>query len=109
MLEIIYKSLIAAFITAIILLIAKFTGPRMAGAIGGIPIVFAISFVLITMQNKNPAQIGEFLWGGVIGAIAGIIFCLLLLFLNQKNISWYWANFVIAYVTCFGFAYYFSR
>ena len=47
--EIVLKSLASAVITAIILLIAKFSGPKLAGAIGGIPIVFAISYVLLTL------------------------------------------------------------
>jgi len=43
---IILKSLAAAIITAIILLVTQFVGPRLAGALGGIPIVFAVSYVL---------------------------------------------------------------
>ena len=50
--EIVLKSLASAVVTGIILLLAKFSGPKLAGAIGGIPIVFAISYVLITMENK---------------------------------------------------------
>ena len=43
--EIVFKSLASAVVTAIILLISKYSGPRLAGAIGGIPIVFAISYI----------------------------------------------------------------
>lgn len=60
--DIILKSLLSAVITAIILLIAKFFGPKLAGAIGGIPIVFAVSYILITMENKILAK--DFLLGG---------------------------------------------
>ncbi len=60
--EIILKSLASAVVTAIILIIAKFAGPKLAGAIGGIPIVFAISYVLITMETKVAAK--DFLVGG---------------------------------------------
>jgi drug/metabolite transporter (DMT)-like permease len=101
---IIYKSLLAAVVTAVILLIEKHSGPRIAGAIGGIPIVFAITFVLITYQEKNIAQMSEFLWGGVIGACAGILFSLLLIFLNKNFTHHYWLNFVATYVLCFFFA-----
>lgn len=60
--EILFKSLISAAVTAIILLIAKFSGPKLAGAIGGIPVVFAISYVLLTMSDKSISK--EFLLGG---------------------------------------------
>lgn len=101
---IIYKSLLAAVVTAVILIIEKYSGPRIAGAIGGIPIVFAITFVLITYQDKNILQMSEYLWGGVIGAIAGILFSLILIFLNTKFLHHYWINFVGAYALCFFFA-----
>jgi len=60
--EIILKSLSAAIITAVILIIAKFVGPKLAGAIGGIPIVFAISYILLTIENKGISK--DFLVGG---------------------------------------------
>ncbi len=60
--DIILKSLASAVVTAIILVLAKFSGPKLAGAIGGIPIVFAISYVLITLENRSAAK--EFLVGG---------------------------------------------
>lgn len=51
--DIVIKSLASAIITAIILLIAKFSGPKLAGAIGGIPIVFTISYIILTLNNKS--------------------------------------------------------
>ncbi len=60
--DIVLKSLASAVVTAIILVIAKISGPKLAGAIGGIPIVFAISYVLLTMKDKTISR--EFLWGG---------------------------------------------
>ncbi len=102
--EIVYKSLIAAVITAVILVIEKYSGPRIAGAIGGIPIVFAISYVLITYQFKHVPQMNEFLWGGVIGAVGGVLFSLILIFLNTKLSQYYWINFIGAYVFIFLFA-----
>ena len=59
--DIFYKNLIAAVVTASVLLVEKYSGPRVAGAIGGIPIVFAISYVLITYQLKDIPQMNEFL------------------------------------------------
>ena len=62
MFDIALKSLLAAVITAIILIIARFSSPALAGAIGGIPIVFAVSYVLLTLENKAIAK--DFLVGG---------------------------------------------
>ncbi|MFH0770537.1 MAG: hypothetical protein V1926_04120 [Candidatus Peregrinibacteria bacterium] len=62
--DIVYKSLLAFVITAIILLVERYSGSRIAGAIGGIPIVFAIAYVLISYHTRNLMQMNEFLWGG---------------------------------------------
>lgn len=97
--EIIFKSLASAVVTAIILLIAKFSGPKLAGAIGGIPIVFAISYILITMENRGLAK--EFLIGGIYGAVAAIFFSLILIWLNTQFVKIHWINFIIAYALCF--------
>lgn len=101
--DIILKSLGAAVVTAIILAINKYSGPKLAGAIGGIPIVFAISYILITASNKGSAR--DFLVGGVYGAIAAIFFSLVLIFLNSKFLNSHWLNFVVAYILCFLLAY----
>ena len=100
--DIILKSLASAVVTAIILLIAKFSGPKLAGAIGGVPIVFAISYILLTMNDRSIAK--EFLIGGIYGAIAAIFFSLVLIFLNAQFLRYHWVNFIIAYVLCFLFA-----
>ena len=100
--DIVLKSLASAVVTAIILVIAKISGPRLAGAIGGIPIVFAISYVLLTMKDKTISR--EFLWGGVMGAIAAIFFSIVLIWLNTQFTKTHWVNFVIAYIACFLFA-----
>lgn len=100
--DIVLKSLSSAVVTAIILTIAKFAGPKLAGAIGGIPIVFAISYVLLTMNDKSISR--QFLIGGICGAIAAIFFSLVLLWLNAQFLKTHWPNFAIAYVACFLFA-----
>lgn len=100
--DIVFKSLASAIITAIILLIAKFSGPRIAGAIGGIPLVFAISYVLLTVKDRGISR--EFLIGGIYGGVASIIFCLVLILLNMFFIKLFWLNFAIAYILCFLFA-----
>jgi len=97
--EIILKSLASAVVTALILVLAKFSGPKLAGALGGIPIVFAISYILITMEEKTLAK--EFLWGGVYGAIAAIFFSFILIWLNGTFEKSHWVNFAIAYALCF--------
>lgn len=96
--EIILKSLAAAAVTAIILLIAKFSGPKLAGAIGGIPIVFVISYIFITLENRGSAK--NFLLGGIIWAVAAIFFSIVLIFFNDKFSSHHWVNFIVAYVLC---------
>lgn len=101
--DIILKSLAAAAVTAIILLVAKFSGPKMAGAIGGIPVVFAISYILVTLQDKSLAK--DFLVGGIYGAIAAILFSIILIVFNSKFINSHWINFIVAYILCFLFAF----
>ncbi len=97
--EIVLKSLVSALFTGIILVIAKFAGARLAGAIGNIPIVFAVSYVLVTMGNKSLAR--EFLIGGIYGAIACIFFSLVLIWLNTQFIKLHWLNFAIVYIATF--------
>jgi len=96
--EIIYKSFVSAIITAIILLISKYFGPRLAGAIAGIPIVYAISYVLITMEAQNKAK--SYLVGGIYGAIAMIFFIVILILFNWKFPNTHWINFAAAYILC---------
>mgnify|MGYP001601711614 CR=1 FL=1 len=62
MANILLKSLLSAVVTALILLVAKFYGPRLAGAVGGLPIVFAVSYILITAADRGTSQ--NFLVGG---------------------------------------------
>ncbi|MSU75609.1 MAG: hypothetical protein EXS55_03790 [Candidatus Magasanikbacteria bacterium] len=100
--DIILKSIAAGVVTAVILLIARFFGPKLAGAIGGIPIVFAISYVFLTMSAKTPPR--DFLIGGIYGAIAAIFFSIILIWLNAQFLKTYWLNFAIAYALCFLFA-----
>ena len=100
--DIILKSLASAVVTAIILAIAKFSGPKLAGAIGGIPIVFAVSYILITMGDKSLAR--QFLIGGIYGAIAAVFFSVALIWLNAQFLKTHWLNFAIAYAACFLFA-----
>lgn len=101
--EIVLKSLASAVVTALILVLAKYTGPKLAGALGGIPIVFAISYVLITMDDKMAAK--DFLIGGIYGAVAAIFFSLILIFFNQKFAEYHWINFAVAYGLCFCLAF----
>ena len=100
--DILIKSLASGLVTAIILLIAKFSGPKLVGAIGGLPIVFAVSYFLLILNNKNIAR--QFLVGGIYGAIAAIFFSLILIWLNVRFVENYWLNFAIAYILCFLFA-----
>ena len=90
-------------VTAIILIAAKFSGPKLLGAIGGIPIVFAVSYILLAWQAKAPPQ-RDFLIGGIYGAIAAIFFCIVLIGLNTWFAKNYWFNFALAYSLCFLFA-----
>jgi len=97
--EIIFKSLASAVVTAIILIIAKFSGPKLAGAIGGLPIVFVVSYILLTQHNRGASR--DFLIGGIYGAVAAIFFSAVLIFLNVQFVKSYWLNLAIAYVLCF--------
>ena len=46
--DIVFKSLAAAVVTAIILLVAKFSGPKLAGAIAAI--FFSVVLILLNAQ-----------------------------------------------------------
>ncbi|PIT86505.1 MAG: hypothetical protein COU33_02770 [Candidatus Magasanikbacteria bacterium CG10_big_fil_rev_8_21_14_0_10_43_6] len=100
--DIILKSLASAIVTAIILVIAKFSGPKLAGAIGGIPIVFAVSYILLTLEDRSISR--QFLVGGIYGAVAAIFFSIALIWLNAEFLKTHWLNFVVAYIACFMFA-----
>ena len=101
--DIFLKSLLSGGVTALILLLAKYAEPKLAGALGGIPIVFAVSYVLITYSDKALAK--EFLVGGIYGALAGVFFCAVLLWFNYQFGKSHWLNFAVAYGLCFLFAY----
>lgn len=101
--DIVLKSVASALVTAAILLIAKYANPKLAGALGGIPIVFAVSYVLLTLANKGIAR--DFLTGGIYGAIAAIFFSVILIWLNKQFAQSHWTNFTVAYLLCFLFAF----
>lgn len=101
--EIVFKSLASAVVTALILLLAKFSGPKLAGALGGIPIVFAIAYILLTLEDKSLAR--DFLVGGIYGAVAAILFFVVLIWLNANFLKTHWLNFIVAYGLCFLFAF----
>lgn len=101
--EIVLKSLASAVVTAIILIVGTYSSPKLAGAIGGIPIVFAISYVLITMNNKSSSR--DFLVGGIYGAIAAIFFSIILIWFNNQFPKYHWISFIAAYILCFLFAF----
>lgn len=97
--DIVLKSLASAVVTAIILLIAKFSGAKVAGAIGGLPIVFAVTYVLLIISDKTLSR--DFLVGGIYGAIAAIFFSAVLIWLNSAFVKNYLLNFAAAYLLCF--------
>jgi hypothetical protein len=97
--SIIIKSLASAVITALVLIIVKYSGPKLAGAIGGLPIVFAVSYILITLSNKTDSK--DFLIGGIYGAVAAVFFSVILIWLNVQFAKTFWLNFIVAYLLCF--------
>ncbi len=101
--DILWKSIVGGTITGLILWIAKNVSPRIAGALGGIPIIFAITYVLVTMENKGSTQ--EYLTGGIYGAIASIFFSVVLIACNNYFPRYHWVNFAIVYLLCFGLAF----
>lgn len=101
--EIVLKSLASGVITGIILTVASVAGPKLAGAIGGIPIVFAISYAILVMDGGIGTK--DFLVGGIYGALAAIFFSLILIWFNHQFQGQMWMNFAAAYILCFAFAY----
>jgi len=100
--EILLKSLASSVVVAALLLLSEYVGPKLAGAIGGIPIIFAISYVLVIHQNQASSQ--DFLMGGIYGAVAAIFFSLILIGFNHFFPQHVWINFTVAYILCFFFA-----
>ena len=100
--DIFIKSLATAIFTAIILFVTKIFGPKIAGAIGGLPAVFAISYIMVTMGDRSLSR--DFLIGGIYGAGAAIFFSVILIWLNAQFIKAHWSNFMIAYILCFALA-----
>lgn len=101
--EILFKSLASGLITGVILTVASLSGPKLAGAIGGVPIVFAISYGIILVGGSTATK--DFLVGGIYGAIAAIFFSLILIWLNYMFHGHAWVNFGTAYILCFLLAY----
>lgn len=97
--DILIKSLVSAAATALILIVAKYSGPRVAGAIGGIPIVFAISYIMVTFEDKSISK--DFLVGGIYGAVAALFFSLILIWFNMLFPKHHWISFGVAYLLCF--------
>lgn len=97
--EILLKSLVSAVATALILVASKYVDPKLAGAIGGLPIVFVVSYVLLTLNEKAVSQ--KFLVGGIYGAVAAIFFSVALIWLNGQFPKAHWTNLIAAYVLCF--------
>jgi uncharacterized membrane protein (GlpM family) len=100
--DILLKSFVAWGAAALILTVAKFAGPRMAGAIAGIPIVFAVSYILVTYSNKSTSR--NFLIGGLYGTAGFVVFVVSLVLLNQRFPANYWLNFTLAYLICLAVA-----
>lgn len=96
--DIVLKSFVAWGAAALVLTVAKYAGPRMAGAVGGVPIIFAVSYILVTYHNKPAAK--NFLIGGAYGTIGFIVFLGALLLLNQRYAANHWINFAFAYALC---------
>ena len=71
----------------------------MAGAIGGIPIVFAVTYIMLSLNNKNLSH--DYLIGGIYGAVAAIFFSVVLIWLNVRFVENFYLNFGIAYILCF--------
>ena len=71
----------------------------MAGALGGIPIVFAVSYILLTLKDKSISR--DFLIGGIYGATAAVFFSLILIWFNSQFLKSHWLNFAAAYALTF--------
>ncbi len=80
-------------------MVAKFSGPKLAGALGGIPIIFVVSYIFLTIQDRSASR--QFLIGGIYGALAAVFFSVLLIWLNAHFVKAHWLNLVVAYVACF--------
>lgn len=97
--SILIKSILSGVIVGLILLLSKYLGPKLAGAIGGVPLIFALTYGLTIAETPEKAQ--GFLLGGIYGSIAGMVFIGLLMVLNFYFIKTYWINFGVAYALCF--------
>jgi uncharacterized membrane protein (GlpM family) len=108
--DILIKSIVGGFVIALVLIFAKFFGPRVAGFVSAIPASFVVGYILTTIEEKNIISIEKFLTGGFIAGIAFILFIGVLLGANKLGFG-YWESLIIAYLfwgVCFGLFIYFK-
>lgn len=94
--EIVLKGLISGIVVALVLWVSKMFGPKIGGIIAMLPSVFTLSYIFVTMEEKNIQITQPFIRGSIIGLIFFFIFFLALYFFNIKS-NHYWLNIVIAY------------
>ena len=101
--DILIKSIIGGFVIALVLIVGKFFGPKLAGFVSAIPAGFVAGYVLFTVEEQNIASIERFLTGGIIASIVFVLFIGVLLGANKLGFG-YWESLAIAYffwVICF--------
>ncbi len=98
--DILFKSVSGGILIAIILFSAKFFGPKIAGILTAIPMVFTTSF-LFGFIKKEEIVIQNFVWNVFISAIITSIFLGSFYFLNQFNFKIIWINLIISYLIYF--------
>jgi len=98
--DILLKGFASGVIVMGVLLAERYFGAKVAGILGGIPLVFAISFAFIALKTgKEGAQ--NFILGGFWSLLPTLFFYFLLSFVTLRNGDHPLVNLALTYLLSF--------
>ncbi len=98
--DILLKSIIGGIIIALVLVLSRLFGERVGSIFASMPLVFILSFIFVTVEQKNKSQILSFLEGGAWGIVFFVLSILVLYFLSIYS-DRYWLNIFVVYLVWF--------
>lgn len=98
--EILLKSILGGCVIGAVLLASKLFGEKLGGVLSAIPMLFILSFLFVTVEQKDPDKIKLFLEGGFWGIAFFILAIVSLYFLSQYS-DHYWFNLLAVYAVWF--------
>lgn len=98
--DILLKGFFGGIVVIIVLVAEKYLGAKVAGVLGGIPLIFAISFAFVALKTGQEGAI-NFIKGGFWSLLPTLFFYLLLSFLTLKNGGHPLVNLTVTYTLSF--------